>query len=104
MRIILSLLLFSSTVHADNTSWVCTDEATTRSGGVWTACGVGWGMDEGSARLDALNKALNEFTTMCKMSASCKDKEREVEPTRSTCSVSPEGWKCYRAVRITLVP
>ena len=103
MRILIALMI-SVSAHADNTSWVCTDEATTRSGNVWSACGVGEGMNEGIARREALEHALDEFKLMCDMSTSCKGKAREVEPTRSTCSFGV-GWvRCYRAVKITLTP
>lgn len=90
-------------VHADQPDqWTCTDTATMRTGDTWQACGVGEGMDEGDARKRALNHALDEFTALCRLSTGCHERDRSVEPKRTTCSVNRGWWKCYRMVEIVL--
>lgn len=103
MRYLIALiLLYSNVAIAQTDAWICTDEATTRSGSLWQACGVGEGMDEGAARSRALDHALREFKDLCQLSTGCMERERTVEPKRTTCSVEAGWWKCYRMVEIGL--
>lgn len=99
--LMLFMFLFNTAVHAENRDqWTCTDQATFKQGSVWYACGVGEGMDEGSARGRALHHALDEFNQMCDLSSDCKRHDTQVQPKRTTCFANEGWWKCYRMVEI----
>lgn len=101
----LIIVLWGYTAHSESKDvWVCTDEATVRSGDVWQACGVGEGEEEGLARKRALNAAVDEFTSLCTLSTDCFKHNRTIEPKRTTCQVAKDGryWKCWRMVQVTL--
>lgn len=102
MRLLIVFLMVSMSHAETKDQWLCTDEATLRQGNVWFACGVGEGADEGSARKRALDRALDEFSSLCQVSSNCKGKEREVLPRRMTCLSGSGWWKCYRLIRISL--
>lgn len=96
-------IFFSITAHCEaREAWVCTDAATTRTGDLWRACGVGEGMNEGSARGQALDHAVEEFKSLCGLSTGCIERDRTVEPKRTTCSQVYGWWKCYRMIEVQL--
>ena len=109
MKYVLILALLSPLAHAGD-QWICTEEGIQHSGNVWSACGVGQGMDEGAARQKALYGAINEFNTLCEMNSSCKDHDKSIEPKRTTCGQTNEStvipgvmqWKCYRMIQVTV--
>lgn len=105
MKYALFLLLFAFNAQAIERpdTWLCTSQGISRTGNVIDACGVGQGMNEASARLKALDSAMDEFTTICKASADCDIKNVSVRPKRMSCSVTADGdWKCYRLVEILI--
>lgn len=102
--IIIMILLLGSIAHAGD-KWICTDESSSRDGNVWTACGVGEGSEERSARETALKATISEFATICALSTDCNEKRRTIEPKRTTCSEARNGvWKCYRMIQVTILP
>lgn len=101
--LLLTILFLANLAHSDqHDQWFCTDASTQRIGDTWLACGVGEGMDEGKARERALTRALDEFLQLCKLSTGCHERDRSVEPKRTTCIDGRGWWKCYRMVEITL--
>jgi len=108
MKIFLCLLYFliASVAHSESKdTWMCTDESAERQGAVWTACGIGEASSEGSARAQALAAAIQEFGRICAISSDCNERNRTVEPKRTTCLLSKSGgyWKCYRMIQVTIL-
>lgn len=94
-------LIMSFNASADD--WFCSTESGRRNDKVFWACGVGESQVEGAARTKALQAAVDEFTTICKMSSDCKDKPMRVEPKRLTCKEDKLGfYKCYRLIEVEI--
>lgn len=102
MKTALLLLLVSNVAFSDD--WICRHEAGKREGNTILACGIGIGMDEGTARHAALNDAKREFQSICEMSVDCREKDVTVDPQRTECGLNKRGvMQCYRLLVITLL-
>lgn len=84
------------------TDWLCTEEASQRTGSLIRACGIGQGADENEARLKAFDAAKTEFGKVCEASDDCKGHQVSVEPARTACEKTPAGVKCYRLIVFTI--
>lgn len=102
-RILFVLLLLSNQAFAAD-QWFCTEESGRRIGKTMQACGVGDGTSESEARKKALENAIEEFQSLCKISSDCKGRSTSVEPKRLTCAQYTDYhyWKCYRLIEVTL--
>lgn len=102
-----ALMFCKSALAKDN--WFCEREAGVKIGNTYQICGVSEREnDEGMARGDALKKALQDFYQICGLSADCAGHPLSVEPGRTSCEEEKFGvyhyWKCYRLVKITVLP
>ena len=87
------------------TQWLCKEESSQRRGNEIVSCGIGFGSDESSARLNAFDSAKSEFNRVCESSADCKSHEITTAPQRTTCEEKDStktGFKCYRLVVFTI--
>lgn len=106
--ILVILFGFSLEVLAED-QWFCSEESGKRDGNTIQACGVGEGVNEKTARTQALDAAIDEFKTICDMSSDCAHHQRVVEPKRLTCNekrIKGTGyseWKCYRLIQVTVL-
>lgn len=83
--------------------WTCTDDSTQRQDNIWYSCGINQSDTEAVAMRHALQEALIEFDTLCKLSSDCHGHKRTMEPKRSSCVQLSNGvWKCWRMVQITV--
>lgn len=101
MRLILMFLLtLSFQARAD---WFCDSESGKRDGGVIWSCGIGEGLDESTARENALRAAFREFELICSNSSDCEGKAKTVDPQRTSCKRDPRGFiSCTRLIVTTL--
>lgn len=88
------LLLIGADAFADD--WICKEESLQRSGDSYHACGIGYGPNEAQARMQAFMAAKNEFNQACSVSDDCIDHAVTLDPGRTTCEPSSQGYKCYR--------
>lgn len=102
--------IFASGIARAEDKWFCTDDQAMRSGNTLMICGVGTSYDEGDARKKALENSMNEFKTMCALSADCKGHKITVDPKRSTCFANPEkfhtsfaNFTCHRMFVFTIL-
>jgi hypothetical protein len=84
--------------------WFCTEQSSQIQNGAVQACGIGIGKDEAQARLRAFDNAQMEFKKICDASLNCKGHEATVDPKRTTCEPSADGYKCYRMVAFEIQP
>src|SRR5947208_980606 len=97
--VILAILFLTSKVYSKD-EWLCTEEASVRSGSELTVCGVGTGDTEADARINALKEAKKEFEGVCAESSDCRDHELISTPLRNSCDQTNKNkWKCYRAFK-----
>lgn len=101
MRLLLMLLIsLSFQARAD---WFCDSESGKREGFVIWSCGIGEGLDEGTAREKALQAAFREFELICANSSDCDGKPRTVDPQRTSCKRDSRGFvSCTRLIITTL--
>lgn len=99
----LMLLNFSKKIFADQDSWLCTETASQQLGdSSYLACGVATAVTESDARTSSLNNAINEFQGFCERSSNCRSRKVEFTPRRISCSKEMNGYKCYRAILVSL--
>lgn len=84
-KLIMLLCIIMADRAISEERWFCTDDQAIRQGNVLSICGVGNSMDEGPARKEALNNAMDEFKSICSLSSDCRGHKINVEPKRSTC-------------------
>lgn len=96
MRILMlvSALVSLNGYAADD--WLCTSQASLVEGSRILACGVGEAATESGARARAFDSAREEFARLCGPGTVCEEQKHVIEPKRTTCAASSEGWKCYR--------
>jgi hypothetical protein len=83
--------------------WFCESESGKRDDNVIWSCGMGDGIDEGTARKNALQAAIQEFDMICSLSSDCQGFRRSVEPKRTSCKQAASGvYTCTRLIVITL--
>jgi len=87
---------------AQETDWYCKEVSTERQGNLFKTCGVGVAIEEGEARVRALENARKEFVSVCQLSADCKDKPIIAEPQRTSCEKSEGKYHCYRLVNFQI--
>lgn len=98
--VMILLVVMAAPTAAD---WFCETESGKRDDNVIWSCGMGDGIDEGTARRKALDAAIQEFEMICALSADCQGFRRSVEPKRTSCKQSPSGiYTCTRLIVITL--
>lgn len=98
IKFALFVFISSQAIYAaDIASWICRESASTRSGNILLVCGVGEAPDEHNAKIAALRNAAEEFKEICSQSADCRDRQYRVEPKRTDCEKTKDGYKCYRA-------
>lgn len=90
-----------SIAHADE-NWLCTSEASQVQGDHVLSCGVGEAKTENVARDRAFESAHMEFRNLCKASSNCRGHAVNVEPRRTTCAETKNGYKCYRMLVFTV--
>ncbi len=108
ITIILSVAGFSSFARADdNGGWFCAQTSSQRQGDVYFICGMGTGMGEGAARLEALKNAVEQFDILCRNSSDCKGRPRTISPERTECYNKAFGktsfTECTRMITVTLL-
>lgn len=96
------LVLQVTTSHA--VEWFCTEAASQRGGNVIKSCGIGIGTTENEARLQALENSKTEFNQLCTASADCKDRHIVLDPKRTECKPTKQGYTCHRLVEFTIQP
>lgn len=102
VKYIMFLILFmSSTVRAGD-QWLCTEEASQRSGDVISSCGIGESESEGEARSMAFDNAKAEFARICETSSDCVGHEISTHPKRTSCEQKNGKYKCYRLVQYAI--
>lgn len=100
-KLMMFLVLISSPVMADD--WVCHTQASVAMGpNAMLACGMADASTESQARLKAYTAALTEFRQVCDASDECKGRAIETKPARTECSSYEGGFRCYRAVSVTI--
>lgn len=89
------LLLATSLAHA---GWYCSEVSSewVEKGKTLSACGIGKGADENSARLDASNNARKEFSLVCDKETSCANKVINIDPQRTECTSNEGVFTCHR--------
>lgn len=94
-------LVCSNSAFGDE--WFCSEESSSRSGHVFSACGVGEAPTESLARRVAADNTRNEFDALCAQDVLCKTHEISVNPKRQTCSQLKDGtFKCNRLIEYTI--
>lgn len=94
-----SLIVFLFSLNAwPMDQWLCTEDSSQIQGSRVLACGVGEGANETIARSAAIRNAQEEFMMICGPGTQCGEHKYNVAPSRSTCSRSEDGWKCYRLI------
>lgn len=94
---IVSSCLFSLTSLSQE-NWLCSSGSSELRGDSVAACGVGEGDSEALSRKRAFDSAKTEFNEVCSPGTECYELKYAVEPKRSSCEHSLDGWKCYRLV------
>lgn len=98
-------LLFNPVgVFSTDGGWLCDEEASQRSGPVIKACGIGKAPTESDARLNALESAKNEFDKLCQASDDCADHKVVLDPRRTVCKPTNNGFVCHRLVNFAIQP
>lgn len=97
MKHLVLVLILINSLEA-HSAWYCNQVASewTENGKTLSACGVGYGKDENEARLDAFENAKMEFKNVCGKETSCAGRRVNIEPQRSECSPTEEGFTCRR--------
>lgn len=99
-NVLLLGLLFS--VNAQAADWLCTEESSQRTANVISSCGIGHGLDEGTARARALDSAQTEFDKICQNSSDCLNHSVTANPMRTECIKDQGVFQCYRLVKFTI--
>lgn len=100
--VILLLVLSFSRSFADD--WFCKQGSSLILSDEIQTCGYSYRKDEGQAREEAMNRALNEFANICKSQSDaklCLKRGWTSIPERTECNKATNGVKCYRMVRFT---
>jgi len=95
-----AVLLMAKTSFSDD--WICHEESSVRVGGAYgtiNSCGIGEAKNEPQARILAFKNAKAEFNQICQTSVDCHGHNVTVEPARTECESSGDGYKCYRLIR-----
>ena len=94
MRLLLLVLLVTNSYA----SWYCKDVASEwmQRGKILSACGIGKGIDENAARLDAYNNARKEFNLICSKDTFCSTKVANIDRQRTECLPTENGFTCHR--------
>ncbi len=82
--------------------WFCTEESSQVGSNEVHVCGTAYHHSESEARAIALEAAYNEFSMICKYSASCHDRKFDIIPARTDCRPFAQGYKCYRMFHFIL--
>lgn len=91
------ILLFLSVAQAGD-QWLCTEESSILRGSSIYACGVATSKDEALARAEAYEESYREFSRIT------GKQPISVQPQRTSCTRSIEGYKCYRLVVYSIQP
>jgi len=96
--IILICLFTFSPVFASG--WYCEDvsSAWMEKGVLLQSCGIGYGDNENSARLDAFNNARKEFDNICNSNTSCANNVVNIDPQRTSCDKKDGKVICHRLI------
>ncbi len=92
------LLIITVMSHWASAEWLCSEAGITRTGNSFNSCGVAQHSEEGVARALSLDKAREEFMSVCELSADCKKYEVIVEPKRLECLKQDGLFVCRRLV------
>lgn len=98
------VLLFSSSAWGMDQDWLCRRQASEVYDDKIEACGAAIGRTEGEARRVSLAAALAEFRDLCSISEHCKNRKFDAYPERTECLTTAKGYKCYRMIKIVLLP
>lgn len=99
-----ALLLFSTVGYTqEQEEWFCTKAASTRSGQLVRACGIGEAPSESQARENAFNEALNEFKRVCGRQSDCFNRVTRTTPMRTECRPHKNNVRCYRLVEFDIL-
>ena len=83
--------------------WICTEASSIRRGDDIAACGIGYGRHESDARAMAFKHAKEEYQRICDLSSDCRGADIYATPGRTSCSLTRDGYRCYRMVTFTPV-
>lgn len=86
-------LILATKAHAN---WFCEEGSSQKLGSTIETCGVGTGLDENQARVNAFENAKLEYSLVCNESSDCKDHKVTVTPKRTSCEKSLHGFTCWR--------
>lgn len=102
-KIFVVILVCTVSLSAFGDDWFCTEESSSRSGHVFSTCGVGEATTESLARQAATDNARLEFDTLCNQDVICKAHDVSVNPKRQSCSQLRDGsFKCNRLIEYTI--
>lgn len=102
-KLIFALLTMLVTMKASAEDWVCkTQSSVSRGPNSILACGIGESDSEAEARDLAYSNAMTEFRRVCDVSDDCRGQAVTVRPSRTECDATDDGFKCYRAVSISI--
>ncbi len=100
---IIVLIQLTEPTHAKG--WLCTQTASKQIGpNEYLVCGTAVAPTESEARGQSFENAILEFRGFCQNSARCRTRQANFAPRRTSCEEFPEGFKCYRAVHVSLGP
>lgn len=97
--ILLALLSFIPQAYADD--WLCRSESSQRRDNVILACGLGVSPSEAEARKIALDRAKEEFKSLCEDDEDCQERAVLVAPERTECTLADGLYRCYRLLSFT---
>ena len=98
MRLIITFVLIVLTTNIFSVEWFCKEVSSSwmERGVILQACGIGYGDDENSARLNAFDNAQKEFEKVCNKDSVCSTKVVNIDPQRTTCSNKEGLIICHR--------
>lgn len=96
------LTLLPSVSYAMSAEWLCTQEASERRDNIIASCGVGVGLTENLARVDAFESAKLEFTNICNSSDDCRNHNIVAVPKRTDCKVQDGKHICVRMIEFII--
>ena len=100
MKILIIFLSFFAFTQVFALEWYCNEVASEwmEKGVTLQACGIGSGVDENTARLDAFNNAQKEFENICNKDTNCANNVINIDPQRTTCDKKNGQIVCHRLI------
>ena len=99
-KVFAMVLLVSVPAQAD---WFCQEASSQKTGSWITTCGKATAKTEAQARIDAREKAIEEFKRVCNISKDCRDFDFSMKPMRTECSTDGSSVTCVRALEFEIL-